>query len=412
MPAFEYVVLDGKGRQKKGVMEGDAARQVRQSLREKGLIAISVEPTGESSSGSQTASKKSAFFSGGRVKVSVTEIALITRQLATLTQSGLPLEECLKAVAEQCEKPKVKSMMLSVRSRVVEGHTLADALSDYPQIFDRLYRAMVAAGEKAGHLDGVLERLADYTENRQAMRQKIQMAMVYPVLLIVVSILIVASLLAFVVPQIVSQFDNMGQELPGLTQLMITLSDFIRDYWWVVLGFVITFFITFNQLLKNENRLRKWHAIKLKIPMFGKVGRGLNSARFARTLSILTASGVPLLEGLKISGQVLDNIVLRDAMEEVVVAVREGSSLKRALERTGFFPPMMMHMIASGENSGELEQMLERAADNQDREFESLVTVTLGLLEPMMILLMGGMVMTIVLAILLPIFQMNDLVGR
>lgn len=408
MAAFEYTAIDKKGKQTKGVMEGDAARQVRAALREKGMIPLSVEPTQQKGGG--TKGKEKSGGSVGRLRLSSSELALITRQLATLSAGGLPLEECLKAVGDQCEKPKIKTMMLSVRARVVEGHSLADGLTDYPTVFDRLYRSMVAAGEKAGHLDEVLERLADHTENQQRMKQKITSAMVYPIILLVVSISIVSALLAFVVPQIVSQFESSGAELPTLTIIMLTLSDFIRAYGVYTLVALIAAYWFIKVLLKNENRLRKWHAMQLRIPMIGRLILVLSSARFARTLSILTASGVPLLEGLKISGDVLNNLVLREAMKEVAISVREGSSLFRAMERTGYFPPIMIHMIASGERSGELEQMLTRTATNQEGEFESFVTVMLNLMEPLMILVMGGMVFTIVLAVLLPIFSINKLI--
>lgn len=401
MAAYEYTALDAKGRQKKGVLEGDNARQIRQSLRELGLTALSVEPVTE---------KEQKTSRGSRQKIKAAELALITRQLATLVQSALPLEEALKAVSQQCDKARLKSLVLSVRSNVVEGHTLSDSLANFPHVFDDLFCAMVAAGEKSGHLDEVLLRLADYTEQRQQMKQKIQVALLYPSMLTIIAIGVVSGLLSFVVPKVVQQFANAKATLPLMTRVLIAISDFLRDYGLLLLGLLVGSIFVARWLLKREDLRYRFHSALLSMPVAGKVIRGLNSARFARTLSIMVASSVPLLEGLKISAEVLTNLRFKRAVEEAALQVKEGSSLRLALQNAGYFPPMMLHMIASGENSGELEQMLSRAADNQDREFEGLVAVTLGLFEPVIILVMGAVVMFIVAAILLPIFQLNNLV--
>ncbi|MBV1911940.1 MAG: type II secretion system inner membrane protein GspF [Kangiellaceae bacterium] len=404
MAAFEYTALDIAGKQTKGILEGDTPRQVRQLLREKKLIPIDVEGVNKSAK-QKNASSKGTFF---QHKISAADLALITRQIATLVKAAIPVEESIKAVAEQCEKSKQQSMLLGIRSRVVEGHTLADALTEHPKIFSELYCSMVAAGEKSGHLELVLERLADYTESRQAISQKITGALVYPVILSVVSIGIVSFLLGYVVPQITASFVQSGQELPWLTQALLSMSEYIQS-WGVLTVIVIVLSISgFKYLLKKPKMRMSWDKWKIKAWIIGKVIRGLNAARFARTLAILNASSVPLLEGLKIAGDVMTNVALKEAVREAALRVSEGSGLKVSLQQCGYFPPMMLHMIASGENSGELEQMLDRAADNQETQFNNLVSVMMDMIGPVMILIMGGFVFTIVLAIMLPVFELTN----
>ena len=404
MGAFEYTVLDASGREKKGVMEGDAPRQVRQQLREKGLVPLEVQEVAQRETRSRTQ------FSLLRRGISATDLALITRQLATLVRAALPLEECLRAVSQQTDRPRLKSMLLAVRSRVMEGHTLAAGLSDFKHVFPELYRTTVEAGEASGHLDRVLERLADYTENRQQMRQKIQLAVFYPAMLTIVAILVVGGLMTYVVPQVVQVFDNIGQNLPPLTTGMIAVSDFMRNYGLLMLLSLVAAGIVFSVLLRNEDNRRRFHRLQLSLPLIGRLVRGMNTGRFARTFSILTASGVAVLEALRISAQVVSNLPMRDAVDEAAARVREGASIAAALEKSGYFPPMTVHLIASGESSGKLEEMLERAAINQEREIETMIAALLGLFEPMLILVMGGVVLVIVLAILLPIFDLNQLV--
>ncbi len=404
MAAFEYIALDGAGKQTKGVMEGDTPRQVRSLLRDKNLIPIEVEGVNKKSK-RKNAGQKEAFF---QTKISAGDLALITRQIATLVKAAIPVEESIKAVAEQCEKNKQQTMLLGIRARVVEGHTLADALSEYPGIFSELYRSMVAAGEKSGHLELVLERLADYTESRQAISQKITGALVYPVILSLVSILIVGFLLGYVVPQITESFVRSGQELPWLTQALLTMSEFVQS-WGLLSGLIIVMLIVgFKYLLRKPNIRLVWDRWKIRAWIIGKIIRGLNAARFARTLAILNASSVPLLEGLKIAADVMSNVELKNAVNEAASRVSEGAGLKVSLQQCGYFPPMMLHMIASGENSGELEQMLDRAADNQETQFNNLVSVMMDMIGPVMILIMGGFVFAIVLAIMLPVFELSN----
>ncbi|RDV24877.1 type II secretion system protein GspF [Alteromonas aestuariivivens] len=405
MAAFAYKAVNARGRNTSGVLEGDNPRQVRQQLREQGLIPLEVEQVSERTSANRSG------FSLFKPRISASDLALLTRQLATLVESALPIEEALLAVAEQCEKPRQKNMMMAVRSKVVEGHGLADALSEFPSVFDELYRAMVAAGEKSGHLDTVLNRLADYTERRQQTRSQIIQAMIYPSLMMFFALGIVLLLLTVVVPKIVGQFDHMGQDLPAITQLLISVSTWLQDYGLFLFMVIVILAIIFHQLVQQPAMKLKYHQALLKMPLVGRVTRGLNTARFARTLSILTASAVPLLEAMRISSDVLENQHIKNQVSDAAVNVKEGSSLRAALDKTQMFPPMMMHMIASGEKSGELQQMLARAADNQDREFEALIGVSLKVFEPMLIVSMAGIVLFIVMAILQPILALNDMVN-
>ncbi|ENM5766457.1 type II secretion system inner membrane protein GspF [Vibrio mimicus] len=406
MAAFEYKALDAKGRHKKGVIEGDNARQVRQRLKEQGLVPIEVVET--QAKAARSRSKGMGFKRG----ISTPDLALITRQLATLVQSGMPLEECLRAVAEQSEKPRIRTMLVAVRAKVTEGYTLSDSLGDYPHVFDELFRSMVAAGEKSGHLDSVLERLADYAENRQKMRSKLQQAMIYPVVLVVFAVGIVAFLLAAVVPKIVGQFVQMGQALPASTQFLLDASDFLQNWGiWLLIGLMLAISLVRWALTKPDVRLN-WDRRVIHLPVIGKIARGLNTARFARTLSICTSSAIPILDGMRVAVDVMTNQFVKQQVLAAAENVREGSSLRKALEQTKLFPPMMLHMIASGEQSGELEGMLTRAADNQDSSFESTVNIALGIFTPALIALMAGMVLFIVMATLMPILEMNNLMSR
>ncbi|MDE1312885.1 type II secretion system inner membrane protein GspF [Vibrio aestuarianus] len=406
MAAFEYKALDTKGKQKKGVIEGDNARQVRQRLKEQGLIPVEVLETK-----AKAAKREQSAFSMKR-GISTPDLALITRQLSTLVQSGMPLEECLKAVSEQSEKPRIRNMLAAVRSKVTEGYTLSDSLGDYPHIFDELFRSMVAAGEKSGHLDSVLERLADYAENRQKMRSKLMQAMIYPIVLVVFAVGIVAFLLAAVVPKIIGQFVQMGQELPKSTQFLLSSSDFIQHWGIQLLVLTISLIFIAKWLLSKPNLRLKWDRKVIYMPLIGKISRGLNTSRFARTLSICTSSAIPILEGMKVAVDVMANQYVKQQVTMAADNVREGASLRKALDQTKLFPPMMLHMIASGEQSGELESMLTRAADNQDANFESTINIALGIFTPALIALMAGLVLFIVMATLMPILEMNNLMSR
>ena len=403
MGAFEYVAMDQAGKQSKGLLEGDTPKHVRQILRDRHLFPVSVTEV------AQKEARRQRTFSFRR-GMSPGELALITRQLASLSQSGLPLEEALLAVAQQNEQPRTKSILLGVRAKVMEGHALADGLAEFPQAFPELYRATVAAGEQSGHLDVVLERLADYTEARQELRQRITNAMVYPIALVVMAVGIISFMLATVVPKIVSVFENTSAELPGLTSGLIATSDFLIAYWpFLIIGLIAASWLSW-WILQQEGPRRRFHRFLLRLPIIARLTRGVNTARFTRTLSILAGSGVPILEALKISAEVVENVPMRDAITEATVRVREGASISKSLAASRLFPPMMIHLVSSGETGGKLEEMLSRAASGQEREVDGLIATLLGILQPLLIVAMGGIVLTIVVAILLPIFDIINLI--
>ena len=407
MALFAFEALNAGGKPVKGVRESDSPRQLRQSLKAEGLIPVSVSPAQP-----EPESNKPRFrFANFQRQASAAEIALITRQLSTLIGAAIPLEECLQALVRQVQKKHLKVMLATVRSRVLEGRSLADAMAVYPKAFNTLYRAMVAAGEKSGHLDTVLDRLADYTEQQQQIRSKLIQAMIYPVILTLVAVGVVIALLTTVVPTVIDQFAHMGQELPAMTRMLISASDFIQTYGLnLLLACLLS--LVLRQRLLNKDKYRLLHdRWLLKMPVFGDVFTGVDTARFARTLSILSSSSVPLVEGMTISAGVLVNRYVHQQLRSSAEKVREGSALWTALDKTELFPPMMLHIIASGEKSGELEQMLSRAASNQDRLFENQVNIALGVFGPLLIVFMAGVVLFIVMAILTPMLDLNSLVA-
>jgi general secretion pathway protein F len=402
--AFEYKALDAAGQQQKGVLEADTPRQVRQQLRDKGWTPLAVVEV------KQRETKQSGGPKLLHRGINPADLSLITRQFATLVRSGTPIDEALQAVSRQTEKARLSNMLMAVRSKVKEGHSLAAAMGDFPHIFGDLYRATVDAGEQSGHLDAVLERLADYTETRHALRQKFQLALIYPAIIVAVALAVVIGLVTYVVPKVVEVFEGIGQELPILTRGLIALSDFLQHNWIWLLGVIVTAIAVTSWLLRREGPKRQFHNFLLRLPLVSRLVRGMNSARFARTFSILATSGVPVLEAMRISAEVVTNLPMRTAVEEAARRVREGTAINKALDQSGYFPPMTVHLIASGEASGNLDEMLERSASAQEREMETLLGLLLGFFEPFMILFMGGTVLVIVLAILLPIFDLNQLV--
>jgi general secretion pathway protein F len=403
LDAFEYLALDTNGKERRGVLEGDSARQVRQQLRESGLTPLQVDSTV-----GKSAEQKSRLF---QKRINAMELALITRQMATLLRSGLPLEHVLKTTSQQTDKRHVERTLSAVRAKVLEGRTLADGLSEFKKTFPELYIKTVASGEESGHLEVVLERLADYTEQRQQLRQKTIFALFYPALLTIVSILIVAGLLTYIVPEVTRVFESMSAELPWITRALMSTSDAFRAYGVPIFLVILFSILAVSYILRRPGPKFAWHKFQLRIPLIGRLIRTANAARFSRTLSIMAASSVPILDAMRIASQVLTNLPMRQAVEDAASRVREGTSLYRALEKTGYFPPMTLSLLASGEASGNLEGMLERSADIQEREIETLVSTIQGLFEPILILVMGGIVMVIVLAILLPIFDLNQLIG-
>lgn len=398
MPAYYYEALDGAGQVQKGVLEGDSPRQVRDALREKAWLPIVVQASHERSKHKKHKTPNAY------------ELALLTRQLSTLTASSIALEEALQAVAQHSERLALKSLILSMRQSVLEGHSLAHAFAMNAE-FPPLYVATIAAGERSGHLDLILSQLADYTESRHALQRKVRTAMIYPLLLMVVSFAVVMGLMSFVVPKIVAVFEDSEQRLPLLTEIVLGLSQLVSQWWWLIL-LLLTIFVTLMAKFVKTQGGRAWvDAWVLRLPVFGKLSRAINAARFASTLAILGKSGVPLVEGLSISAEVVGNVHIANAIKQMCVKVTEGASMTSQLMRHDYFPPMMVQMIKSGEQSGELNAMLSRAAAMQDDEATSFITGLLALLSPAMLIFMGLVVGAIIMAVMLPIISMNELLG-
>jgi general secretion pathway protein F len=413
MAAFSYTALNPSGKTVKGVMEGDSERQVRSQLRSQQLKPLTVATTREKKSEAKTKSAGSSeSFFGGFFKPSlnIKERALVTRQLASLLQSGLPLDESLNTAAKQSTRESTQSILYSIRSRVLEGHSLAQAFGEHPKSFDTMYRSMVKAGESSGYLGQVLEQLAEYIERSQHTANKLKMAMIYPMVLLFVSISVVAVLMVFVVPDLVGMFQNNGRSLPLVTEILIAISDTLSNYGLIILLAIIAGVVGFNYALRDPGRLRLWHKFLLRIPVVKNIILLADSSRFAATLSLLVESGVPLLTALRIATQVINNTQLQHACKDVSKTVQEGGALNKALRQAGWFPPLLVQMTASGEINGTLDKQLKHCATNQERELEMALTTTMGIFEPAIVVLMGGMIAFIMMAILLPIFELNKMV--
>ena len=405
MPAFRYEAVDAAGASKKGVVNADSARSARADLRSQGLVPIKVDAISAQVDASGATARR-----GFGEKLSTTELALFTRQLASLLEAGLPLEQAFTALLEQAERPYVRDLVASIRSEVMGGSSMSDALARHPRDFQEIYRALVASGEQIGQLSRVLSRLADYIERRNALVQKVKLAFTYPAIVTVVAFMIVIFLLTYVVPQIVSVFANTKQKLPLLTVIMLAISDFVRNYGFIVLGVAIAAGFMVRKMLQNPEVKLRWHTWLLTAPLYGKFERSLNTSRFASTLAITTGSGVPILRALETSRDTLSNVAMRQLVEQASDSVREGASLARSLSAQKHFPPMLVHMIRAGEITGELPAMLDRAASAQEADLERRTLTIAGLLEPMLILAMGVVVLLIVLAVLMPIIEINQLV--
>lgn len=399
MGAFQYQALKKTGGQTKGVIEADSERHARQLLREQGLIPTAVQVY------------KKSIRSKNNDKLRPSHLALFTRQLATLLAAGIPIDEALRGVADQSELESTRRLVIGVRAKVMEGYGLAQAMAEYPHAFPELYRATLAAGEQTGRLDLVLEKLADYTENQQTIRQKIQQALIYPTLMIIISVTIISFLLAFVVPDIVGVFASSGQTLPAMTVILIAMSNFIKTDGLYVILLLIGLGFLFKRSLKNPRTQLKWHQLILKMPLIAFMVKTVNVARYIHTFGILFSAGGSVLETMRVSSSLISNLVMRQAFDEATSAVKEGTAIHVALKKTTFLRPMALHLIASGEKSGQLAIMMERAADHLDNEVKRLIDSALTLLEPIIILLMGGVVLFIVLSTLLPIFSMEQLVS-
>lgn len=399
MPAYQYDAISKSGAIDKGIIEADSERQVRELVRAKGFIPTHVSLL----AGSKIQSK--------RVRVKNADLSLMTRQLATLLGAGIPVEESLQGVSEQTEKASIKQLLFGVRSKVLEGYGLAHAMGEFPSAFPELYRATVSAGEQTGRLDVVLEKLADYTENQQTTRQKIQQALIYPSLMIIVSMAIISFLLAFVVPKIIEVFTSSGQTLPDMTRILINISSFVQGYGLYLLITCVLSITFFKMALRDHKIKYRWHLLLLRLPIASYLIRATNVARYIHTFGILFSAGVPVLETMRVGASLVTNLPMHYAFEKAVVKVSEGTSINVALKQTNFISPMAIHLIASGEKSGQISEMMEKAASHLDNEVKRLIDTALTLLEPLVILLMGGVVLFIVLATLLPIFSMEQLVS-
>ncbi len=405
MPAFRYEAVDAGGTASKGVVHADSPRAARSDLRARGLVPLAIDViTGQIDAAGKVRTRRFGD------KLSTVELALFTRQLASLLEANLPLEQAFSALMEQAERVYMRDLIASIRAEVMGGVSLSDALAQHPRDFADIYRALVASGEQIGQLAGVLGRLADYIERRNALVQKVRLAFTYPAIVTVVAFAIVIFLLTYVVPQIVSVFANTKQQLPFLTVAMLALSGFVRNWGWLVALLVAALFYAWHSALKDPATKLRWHRWLLTAPLYGRFERSLNTARFASTLAITTSSGVPILRALQTSRDTLSNVAMRQQVEEASNSVREGVSLARALSVHKHFPPMLIHMIRAGEVTGELPAMLDRAANVQEQDLERRAMTIAGLLEPALILAMGVVVLLIVLAVLMPIIEINQLV--
>ncbi|HEY0064889.1 MAG TPA: type II secretion system inner membrane protein GspF [Telluria sp.] len=405
MPAFRYEAVDAAGATQKGVVNADSAKSARSDLRLQGLTPLNVEAIA-----AQVDEKGVVTRRGFGERLSQIELALFTRQLASLLEAGLPLEQAFTALLEQAERPYVRDLIGSIRSEVMGGAPFSAALSRYPRDFADIFRALVASGEQIGQLERVLSRLADYIERRNALVAKVRLAFIYPAIVTVLAFAIVIFLLAYVVPQIVSVFTSTKQKLPLLTVIMLAVSDFVRSWGLLTLAAAVAAGYTWLKALRNPVIKRRWHTWLLTAPLFGKFERSFNTARFASTLAITIGSGVPMLRALDTSRDTLSNVAMKELVEEASASVREGVSLARALSAQKHFPPMLIHMIRAGEITGELPAMLERAANSQQQDLERRALTLAGLLEPALIVGMGVVVLLIVLAVLMPIIEINQLV--
>ncbi len=399
MGAYLYHALKSTGQASKGVIEADSARHARQLLREQGLIPTDVSPF------------KKKQKTKGRRQFQAQDLPLFTRQLATLLSAGIPLDEALQGVGEQSQKPTTRQLVIGIRSKVLEGYGLAQALEEYPAQFPELYRATVSAGEQTGRLDEVLLKLADYTEHQQTIRQKIQQAMIYPSLMLIISVAIISFLLAFVVPKIVGVFADSGQSLPTATHVLIMLSEGIKSYGLYVVLLILLGCMGFKKALTNPGFKMRFHAFLIKVPGIKHIIITNNVARYSHTFAILFAAGVSVLDAMRVSSSLVNHVIMREKFEQAAIQVKEGTPISQALSQTTFFTPMATHLIASGEKSGQIAELMERAAVYLDTEIKRLIDTALTLLEPLVILFMGGVILFIVLATLLPIFSMEQLVS-
>lgn len=407
MPDYAYLGVDPAGRERRGSVRADTPELARAQLAARRLYVVKVEPAA-------AADAAPPLLSRGlirRKRLTAKQLTLFTRQLATLVTVS-PLEEALRTVSRQSERPEVRAILANVHAGVLEGRRMSEAMGREKRSFPPLYRAMVSAGESSGTLPSILERLANLLERQAQVRGKVLAALAYPIVLSVVAAFVVFALMIFVVPQVVEQFQDVGQELPLLTRMVIAASNFLASYWWALLLALALFIFASGRALRQESARLTFDRFLLRLPLLGRLIRDLHAARLARTLSTMVASRLPLLEGLRLTTETVHNRVLRQASADIAESVRTGGSLSGALKRAGVFPPLLVYLAASGEASGKLEVMLERAADYLEREFDSFTATALALLEPAIIIIMGAVVAVIVLSILLPILQLDTLASE
>lgn len=412
MPEFDYVVIDGAGREKRGLIRADSVTDARSALAAKKLFVVRLAEGRGAAAGqgeSKTRSGRS-LLSFERNRLSNKDLTLFTRQLSTLAQVS-PLEEALRTITRQSEKPHVREIISRIHQGVVEGRTLGDSMGTEPRSFPSLYRAMIAAGERSGSLPMLTERLAILLERQAVMNSKLLTALAYPTVLAAFAVIVIISLMIFVVPLVVEQFDTLGQQLPLLTRIVMGISNFLATWWWAILIALAAFGFVGWRALKNEDVRMRADAMMLGLPFVGRLLRDLHAARMARTLATMVQSRLPVMEGLALTVPTIHNRVLRAATAEIVESVRGGGSLSAAMRRVDVFPPLLVYLAAGGESAGQLDLMLERAAEYLEREFDSFTAAALSMLEPLIIILMGGIVAIIILSILLPIMQLQNLTG-
>lgn len=404
MGAFAYQALDAEGRTQTGVLQADTARAARAALRDKGLSPLDVTPASEATHGN-------AIPGLGRRGLSTTQLVVLTQQLSTLIRAGLPIDEALAALADEASDQRLRAIVAALRSRVMEGRTLASSMAEFPQSFPEIVCATVQAGEQSGELADALERLADYAESRDNLNRELISAFAYPILLLTVAVAVVAGLMISVVPRVVDVFNNLGAQLPWLTRALIAISAFLSGYGWLLTLALVVGVIAWRLMLRNAQMRHRLDAFWLRLPLLGRVVRAAETARVTRTLAVLTGAGVPVLESLRLAAQTLKRLPLQEAMRRAAQRVREGTAIARALSETRAFPPVALRLISSGERSGRLAEMFEAAAVQQAREVKSALDLLRAVLAPLIILFVGALVLAIVLAILLPIFELNTLIG-
>ena len=406
MPAFSYVAIDADGRTRRGVVEAEAPRQARAGLRSAGLVPLEVAAVDSEAAPPGTR----RFFWAARMRIGAGELSLLTRRFAMLLEAGLTVEQCLDALIEQAQGESARRILAAVRAEVLSGQSLGASFDRYPSSFPEIYRALVRAGEHSGELSAVMASVADYLERRQATRQSAGLALLYPVIVAVVALCIVVGMLTYVVPQVVEVYAQSRQTLPFLTRALLWASEVLQGKLGYIAAVVVALALAARWAYGRQATKKRWHARLLRVPLIGPLWRGLDTARLASSLAILSAGGVPLLQALAAGARVVKNLALRDAVDEALQRVREGSTLHRALGGSGRFPPIFIHLVASGEASGRLAHMLGQAARQQEVENDARVRLLTGILEPALILAMGALVLLMVLAILLPIINMNQLI--